>query len=126
MLTLTFLTSSAAEQYLEFGRDVRCLASSLDVLAKVVTHAHNSLVLASPTEALRWDPASLREIVGDYEQTLRECHALIHANRRYEAPVGPVRTIKWNVLVRPTADSLRVRIQLHNSKVLHVLKPFEM
>ena len=66
------------------------------------------------------------EIIGDYEQTLRECHVLIQENRRYEGPVGPVHNLKWNLLVRPTVTQLHSRIQLHNAKVLHMLKPFEM
>jgi hypothetical protein len=113
---------------------VRGLASSLDILSRVVAHAQTtalasggpSLSSSSSPSPLRWDPASLADIVGDYDQTLRECHAVLAENRRYEGAVGPVRTIRWNVLVQPVADRLRARLQLHNSKILLVLKPFEM
>jgi hypothetical protein len=75
---------------------------------------------------VRWDRSSLREIIGDYEATLQECTELLNRNRRYRVGGGPLRNIEWNVLVQPSVDRMRERIILHNSKILHVLKPFEM
>jgi len=94
----------------------------------VVIHAVQSLRQQSPHWAprLRWDERSLLDIIGDYRATIRECEGLINTNKRYSLPSGPVRNLEWNVLVQPQADRLRQRIQLHNSKILHVLKPFEI
>lgn len=58
--------------------------------------------------------------------TLRECRHLLESNERYRKGGNPLRNIEWNVLVQPVADQLRQRIMLHNSKILHVLKPLEV
>lgn len=117
-----------AKQYLEFWRDVRGLAENLDILSSVITQADNSLQRErqSVKTRVRWDRRSLIEIVGDYDGTLRECRELLDSNTRYRGGSGPLRNLEWNILVQPTADRLRQRIILHNSKVLHILKPFEM
>lgn len=115
-----------ARQYTEFGRDVRTLASSLKILNDVVTEADSSLRKQGINGSVRWDHISLLEIIGDYEGTLRECLNLLRANERYRVGSNPLRNLEWNVLVQPTADQLRQRIVLHNHKINHVLKPFEM
>ncbi|KAK1997603.1 hypothetical protein LX36DRAFT_578104 [Colletotrichum falcatum] len=117
---------NATRQYAEFGRDVRGLAENLDILTRVVNKADQSLQQERVFKPLRWDPLSLEEIIGDYKETLNECRNLITDNNRYRLSSGPLRNIEWNVLVAPAADRLRERIALHNSKILHVLKPFEI
>ncbi|TIC91276.1 hypothetical protein CH35J_011194 [Colletotrichum higginsianum] len=117
---------NATRQYSEFGRDVRGLAENLDILSRVVNKADQSLRQEGAFKPLRWDRSSLDDILGDYEETLTECFHLIENNHRYRLSSGPLRNIEWNVLVAPSADRLRARIALHNSKVLHVLKPFEI
>lgn len=121
------LIDGAAKQYTDFGSDVRGLAQSLDILSDVVAKAQNSLHQQGPPNALvRWDPVSLGAIVGDYQATLAECHKLIDDNYRYNTGRSAVYSITWNALLQPAVDTLRQRIQLHNSKLLLVLKPFEM
>ncbi|KAL0929666.1 uncharacterized protein CTRU02_215309 [Colletotrichum truncatum] len=118
---------NATRQYAEFGRDVRGLAQSLDILSRVVIQADQSLRRdGSFTKSLRWDPSSLGEIIGDYLDTINDCVELLNKNHRYRLSSGPVKNIEFNVLVAPAADRLRARIALHNSKILHVLKPFEI
>ncbi|KAM0552751.1 hypothetical protein ACHAO7_004231 [Fusarium culmorum] len=120
---------NATRQYSEFGRDVRGLAENLDILSRVITWADDSLQSQrrpGVPAKLRWDRTSLIEIIGDYEVTLRECHQLLVSNDRYGKGSKPLRNIEWNVLVQPLADQLRQRIMLHNSKILHVLKPLEV
>lgn len=127
MTTEQHANNATAKQYNEFGRDVRGLAESLDILTRVVSQANSSLQTQNGYNAVvRWDPMSLRSIVGDYEATLQECYKLIKSNQRYRVSSTPLKNIEWNVLVQPSADRLRQRIALHNSKILHVLKPFEM
>ncbi|KDN60445.1 hypothetical protein CSUB01_00551 [Colletotrichum sublineola] len=108
---------NATRQYAEFGRDVRGLAENLDILTRVVKQADESLRRESAFKPLRWDPSSLQEIIGDYNETLTECRTLIADNNRYRSSGGPLRNIEWNVLVAPAADRLRARIALHNSKL---------
>ncbi|KAM0424250.1 hypothetical protein ACHAPT_010622 [Fusarium lateritium] len=120
---------NATKQYLEFGRDVRGLAENLDILSRVIAQADSSLQRErrqGTNARVRWDRTSLIEIVGDYEGTLRECRELLASNARYRGGSGPFRNLEWNLLVQPAADQLRQRIILHNSKVLHILKPFEI
>ncbi|KAK7416812.1 hypothetical protein QQX98_005005 [Neonectria punicea] len=118
---------NATRQYEEFGRDVKDLARNLDILSSVVAQATSSLQRQGAYNAVaRWDRTSLNQIIGDYHRTLQECHELIRSNERYRAGSNPLRNIEWNVLVQPNADQLRQRISLHNSKVLQVLKPFEI
>ncbi|KAM0262086.1 hypothetical protein ACHAPA_009449 [Fusarium lateritium] len=120
---------NATRQYAEFGRDVKGLAENLDILSRVVACADDSLQKQRRQGAparLRWDRRSLIEIIGDYELTLRECDKLLRSNSRYRVGSNPLRNLEWNVLVQPMADQLRQRITLHNSKILHVLKPFEV
>lgn len=119
----------AAKNYTEFGRDVRGLAENLDTLAEVVGRAkaslHNQSQVPMHNAVVRWDESSLEQIIGDYKSTLRECHDLIRSNQRYYR-TNVMRNIEWNVLIQPNADRLRQRILLHNSKIFHFLKPFEM
>ncbi|KAK2731360.1 hypothetical protein CKAH01_09008 [Colletotrichum kahawae] len=117
---------NATKQYEEFGRDVKGLGDSLHILSRVVIQADQSLRKDVSYKSLRWDPSSLAEIIGDYQGTIRECIELIDNNNRYRLNSGPLRNIEWNVLVAPTADRLRARIALHNSKLQLVLKPFEI
>ncbi|KAM0232656.1 hypothetical protein ACHAP5_010663 [Fusarium lateritium] len=120
---------NATRQYAEFGRDVKGLAENLDILSRVVACADDSLQKQRRQGAparLRWDRRSLIEIIGDYELTLRDCDKLLRSNSRYRVGSNPLRNLEWNVLVQPMADQLRQRITLHNSKILHVLKPFEV
>ncbi|CAG9940139.1 unnamed protein product [Clonostachys rosea f. rosea IK726] len=117
----------ASRNYAEFGSDIRGLAHSLSILDQVINTANASLQNQGGHRALvRYDPVSLREIVGDYETTLRECRELLDDNRRYEGARNPLRNIEWNILVQPVADRLRQRILMHNSKIQLVLKPFEI
>ncbi|PNH44591.1 hypothetical protein VD0004_g3083 [Verticillium dahliae] len=118
---------NATRQYFEFGRDVKGLAENLNILSRVLAQANQSLrEQGAYNTPVRWDEASLLEIIGDYRKTLQECYELVETNTRYRLSSGPVRNIEWNVLVQPNADRLRQRLLLHNSKVLLVLKPFEI
>lgn len=116
-----------ATNYAEFGNDVRGLAENLTTLDQVVNGANASLQKQAGRGVLvRYDPASLKEIIGDYEKTLNECRALLADNKQYQAVNNPLANIGWNVLVQPVAERLRQRIFMHNSKIHLFLKPFEM
>jgi hypothetical protein len=106
---------------------VRGLAENLDILSKVVRQANQSLLEQGAFRSSpRWDPASLVQITGDFERTLKECHDLLETNERYAMSSGPIGNIEWNILLQPNVTRLRQRIVLHNSKILTFLKPFEM
>ena len=79
-------------------------------------------------EILDWDQDTLLEIIGDYDTTLNECMRLLHDNKNYAVTTGlvPLRNIGWHLMVEPSVAKLRSRIILHNSKINHFLRPFEM
>jgi hypothetical protein len=120
----------AAGQYAAFGKEIRGLATHLDTLLQAFRRAQQSLTDhgAPPTDRPRWDIASLVDIFGGYEETLEECRRLIESNNRYydTHSTGVLRNIQFNVMVQPTVERLRARIMLHNSRIQHALKPFEM
>ncbi|KAK2748440.1 hypothetical protein FQN55_004379 [Onygenales sp. PD_40] len=123
----------ASRQYTEFFQDVKNLARNLENLARVVDNATSQLQ-TSPLGQLGqlaqsnrlWDLTSFHEILGDYEQTIRHCYKLLRDNAQYNNATSPGRSIAFNILVQPDVDRLRDRISLHNTKLLFLLKPFEM
>ncbi|KAJ4327665.1 hypothetical protein N0V84_001915 [Fusarium piperis] len=119
---------NAGENYRDFGADVHTLHRSLAELEKAVSRAQESLRNhgASDTDSLGGDRHSLLEIIGDYNATLRECYRLLEDNRRYAQATGPIRNIDWNLNIMPQVEHLRSRIQMHTSRIQHVLKPFQM
>lgn len=116
-----------AKQYRDFGEDVRGLAEHLDVLERVVANAKSTLLSrGSFTTPIRLDPYSLKQIIGDYEQTLKECVDLLRVNRAYGMSDSVRRNLEWNVLVQPSVQRLQQRLLLHHSKIKLLLKPLEM
>ncbi|KAK4445410.1 hypothetical protein QBC34DRAFT_472243 [Podospora aff. communis PSN243] len=115
-------------QYRAFGQDVRHLATSLRQLENTINHARNQFNYygEAPPAKLGWDHGSLAEIIGNYSATLRDCERLLQENESYNTTTGVGRNLRWNALVQPRVDALRQRILLHNSKVDHVLQPFEI
>ena len=107
---------------------MRALHSSLGQLESAIKRAQTSLIShgAQSRDILGGDQTSLSEIVGDYEATLVECERLLWDNRRYAQTTCPATNINWNINVMPQVDYLRSRIQMHNTRIQHVLKPFEM
>lgn len=124
------LPPTPGTQYAQFGSEFRHLHDNLKILTSVVLRAEESLVSHDVRSSghIRWDPASLMDIIGDFQSTLDECLQLLRDNWRYSvaATDNPVRGIQWNVILQPTVDRLRVRIQMHTSRIMNVLKPFEM
>ncbi|KAF2457314.1 hypothetical protein BDY21DRAFT_286239 [Lineolata rhizophorae] len=117
---------AASRQYIEFGNDIRGLATNLDSVGRVVNNALNEMNNRNLPLCRPWDLSSLREIVGDYETTLRDSKALLEENKQYGTPRGHMANVEFNVLVQPKAQRLQERILLHNSKMLLLLQPLEM
>ncbi|RFN50763.1 aspartate aminotransferase protein [Fusarium flagelliforme] len=119
---------NASKNYRDFGADVSSLHSSLKELERVVRRAQESFRNhgALDNDKLGGDRNTLFEIIGDYNATLRECRQLLNDNQFYEETTGPIRNISWNINVMPQVEHLRGRIQMHTSRVQHILKPFQM
>lgn len=120
---------NATRQYHEFFRDVESLAQSLEHLTSVIEAARQSFSsrrLNPPPPTFGWDHQSLVEIVGDFNATLRECERLIATNESYAVASGPVKNVRWNAMVVPSVERLRRRIVMHQAKLQHLLRPFEI
>jgi len=127
-LVRTLLTTTD-DQYRRFGQDVRYLAQSLERLESVINNARDQFHNHGQElpNAFGWDQASLVEIIGDYSETLDDCFRLLEENHSYNSTTtGPGKNIYWNVFVQPRVEVLRRRILLHNSKIEHVLRPFQI
>lgn len=118
----------AARKYNEFGQDVDALRYNLDLLATVIQSADYKLydLTRSRTAALTWDPRSLGQIIGDCWKTIYECDELLSDNSSYAVDAGPVRNVRWNLMVQDDVDALQFRIQQHTAKIHLALAPFEM
>ncbi|RBR12934.1 uncharacterized protein FIESC28_08425 [Fusarium coffeatum] len=119
---------NASENYRDFVADVHTLQTSLEDLEDAVIRAQQSLLNhgAVITDRLGGDRDSLFEIIGDYDATLRECRQLLEDNRRYAETTGPIKNIGWNISVMPQVEHLRGRLQMHSSRIQHILKPFQI
>ncbi|KAK0389709.1 hypothetical protein NLU13_3282 [Sarocladium strictum] len=124
---------NANRQYNEFFRDVEQLAQSLEDLAGVVKTARQSFTsrcLTPPPATFGWDRDTLLDIIGDFDATLRECYRLIKQNKSYAAAsgpiMGPLANVRWNAMVMPSVDRLRQRLLMHQAKIQHMLRPFEI
>lgn len=117
------------ENYRAFGNDVYGLHQNLKRLEGTIKKAQTSLLAfgAAKNEILIEDQLSFQDIIGDYKHTLDRCHELIEDNLRYaQTTTGPLSNIEWHINVMPQVEHLRGRIQMHNSRIQHLLKPFEM
>jgi hypothetical protein len=108
----------SARQYAEFGEDIKDLAQNLDKIRNVVQNAFDLLQThgGSVTTPIS-DVSSLNEIIGSYNTTLYECQRLLDKNKDYRQGESALANVEWNILVQPTAQVLRQKIMIHNSKV---------
>ncbi|PTD02098.1 hypothetical protein FCULG_00012203 [Fusarium culmorum] len=120
--------NAEGKNYHDFGEDVLTLHSSLKHLENAVTRAQQSLHSHGvwDNDSLCGDQDSLMEVVGDYNDTLEECYLLLKDNTRYAQTTGPIKNIEWNMSIMPEVERLRGRIQMHTSRIQHILKPFEI
>lgn len=76
---------------------------------------------------MRWDPRSLGQIIGDCWKTVHECEELLSDNSNFAVEgAGPMRNIRWHLMVQDDVDALQARIHQHTNKIQLALAPFEM
>ncbi|KAI6779951.1 uncharacterized protein J7T54_000251 [Emericellopsis cladophorae] len=119
---------NAGENYSAFGADVYTLHASLRQLDEAIMRALQSPVAhgATGNGTTIGDRRSLNEIIGDYSDTLRACMEFLVENSRYAQTTGPLTNIHWNLNAVPRVNHLRSRIQMHNMRIEHVLRPFQI
>jgi hypothetical protein len=119
------------QQYQDFGNDIKYLAENLKNISRVVENAKSqqsqqSVGLRSPPVQKDWDLSSLKEIIGDYENTLADCKKLLEENHEFRKKRNFAYNNYWNFVIQPKFDQLRRRLQSHNTKIIILLKPLEI
>jgi hypothetical protein len=119
------------QQYQDFGNDIKYLSENLKDISRVVENAKSqqsqqSAGLRSPSLQKDWDLSSLKEIIGDYEKTLSDCRKLLEENHEFRKKRNFAYNNYWNLVIQPKIDQLRKRLQLHNTKIVILLKPLEI
>jgi hypothetical protein len=119
---------NASENYSAFGADVLSLHESLKQLDEAIARAQDSPLVNHPSnhDISIGDIDSLNQIIGDYNDTLRACKEFLVENRRYVETTGRLSNIEWNVNAMPRVNHLRDRIQMHNIRIQHFLRPLQM
>lgn len=77
-------------------------------------------------EQQEWDLASIKEIVGDYQNTLADCEKLLEENPGFGSNRGAFYNLEWNILLQPKVDYLQKRLSAHNQKIQLLLEPLEL
>jgi hypothetical protein len=107
---------------------VHSLYETLNLVKEVVQNAETlrrgsrGRQMAAPRDG--WNVGSLREVIGDYQNTLMECEKLLADNTEFKrAKVS--RNFVWSVRLGPTVKVLRQRLQCHSTKLQLLLVPLE-
>ena len=115
----------ANERYMEFGNDIRFLATQLDRLGKVFQRAneqHRDRTIRSSRDL----EIERQELVGDFHKTLKQSLQLLEENSRCSS-CGFVDTMRWySTGIESQSILLRNRLQFHCAKIHFILKPLEL
>ena len=99
----------------EFGQDIETLYQNLNNLVSVINLAQKGrLPTSRPSSATT---VCLNQILGNFEDTLRDCLQLLESNQSYGERKGPIYNISWYLRVKDEVDQLRDRIAFLNIKV---------
>lgn len=70
---------------------------------------------------------SLREVAGDFSQTLKDCNDLLgNHNKFHRNQAGFVDNVFWHASTESEISNLKERVRLHIAKMSFVIKPFEI
>lgn len=105
--------------YKQFENDVRGLEKSLEEL---VTTFDSNFPYQRPIR-------DLKDLVGDFNQTLKECRQILETPRFVGLRTGGagfVQNIAWAVSSQEKVDALRRRIQFHTQKISLIIQPVKL
>ena len=97
----------------EFGQDIQTFARNLGNLVSVVEQAHPGFEPASRQASTTTD---LNQILGDFNELLRDCFLLLDDKSVYATQAFPY-NIQWYLQVKEEVEQLRDRIAFLNIKV---------
>ena len=89
-------------------------------------------ILTNPDKRYNYDvPAgianTLPEIIGDFQQTLRDCDSLLKNKSKFKrSPANLVDNVAWHAKTESEVNSLVKRLQFHMMKVNFIIKPLEI
>ncbi len=99
------------------------MTQNLNNLASVITRAQTGCMATSR----KWSATSrgLNQILGNFEETLRDCCQLLEDKSSYGKHRGFVYNLQWYIFVKEEVEMLRDRIAFLNIKVRprNVAKP---
>jgi hypothetical protein len=120
-------------KYIEFGDDVRFLGDKLAALGdsyKKASRERQRRVASSVGQAARDAVVERdrRELVGDFNKTLKECHNfLVENSQLLYRSAGILDNVQWHLGgAQSKVAILRGRIQSHSIKILLIIKPLEV
>ena len=118
-------------KYLQFGREISSLGSSLQRLESIIKNAQEQ----SPEKSWRREADSttatilntLAEVTGDFKCTLHYCEKLLSDNSKFQrSATGFVDNVVWHITTEKVVNRLRQRVNFHLTKVNFIAKPFEL
>ena len=118
-------------KYLQFGRDINSLGSSLQRLESIIKNALEQ----SPEKSWRRETGSttatilntLSEVTGDFKRTLHDCEKLLSDNSKFQrSATSFVDNVVWHSSTERVVNHLRQRVKFHLIKINFIAKPFEL
>ncbi len=104
-------------EYLDLGDEIRNIEQNLENVDNIIENAlQRRFEYGLGATQGTWDPTSLRDIVGDYYQTLTDCKHIVQQNLQFRSN-NVVQNIRWSNVLLPRIEGLRERVRLHNLKV---------
>lgn len=117
-----------AQRWIEFGAALHGLYTNLKTIESILARAERAVKedYLGPLGPPAYDLGSLHEIIGNFKDTLIECRELLNDERKFPQKNGIISNIVYNIDVDPHVIQLTERLAFHNTKILFVLKPFEL
>jgi hypothetical protein len=109
--------------YKEFGENISNLALNLGDLWKVIEFIREDGIPPA-LNSVYFD--SLRDIIGNYQQTLQDCDKLLKDNAKFRLRGGFIHNIIWNVTVASDIQGLKDRLAYLNIKLLTMLNTLDL
>ncbi|KAG6999498.1 hypothetical protein G7Y79_00034g069210 [Physcia stellaris] len=116
--------------YLKFGRELESFTETLQQLVTIIKHANGQRPRRPwgyPDDECRVALHPVSQAIGDFRKTIADCERLLNDNERFQRDsAGFVDNVVWHLSTQRDVEILRERIHFHKTKLLVIMKPFEM
>ena len=119
-------------KYLQFGKQIKLLAESLQTLEAIISNADRQHQLPRrpwQNDAARFGPSVdvLPEVAGDFKETLEECDKLLNDHSKFQySQANFVENVIWWSSIEGDVENLKERVRFHMMKLTFIAKPFEI